>query len=126
VRSTARHPGKLGEPRVELFPRLVTAAVYLSDPDDYDASAQIALYADRAWIFAIAGAGFYLAFPELLARLRAEGVRVVEGYVRRAHYRLLAREARKAGLACTLAAEPGRAFGRDMVWVTLRFSGVGE
>lgn len=121
MRSTARHPGKLAEPRVELFPRLLTAAVYLSHPDDYDASAQIALYADRAWVFAIAGAGFYLAFPELLARLRAEGVRVVEGYVRRAHYRLLARETERAGLRCELSAEPGRAFGRPMVWVTLRF-----
>ena len=121
MRATARHPGKLAEPRVELFPRLASAAVYLSDPDDYDASAQIALYADRAWVFAIAGAGFYLAFPALLARLRAEGVRVVEGYVRRAHYRLLARQVQQAGVRCALSVEPGRAFGRPMVWVTLRF-----
>lgn len=119
--ATARHPGKLAEPRVELFPRLASAAVYLSDPDDYDASAQVALYADRAWVFAIAGAGFYLAFPQLLARLRTEGVRVVEGYVRRAHYRLLARQVQRTGLRCELSAEPGRAFGRPMVWVTLRF-----
>ena len=121
MRSTARHPGKLTEPRIELFPRLASAAVYLSDPDDYDASAQIALYADRAWVLAIAGSGFYLAFPALLARLRAEGVRVVEGYVRRAHYRLLPRQVQRAGVRCELSAEPGRAFGRPMVWVTLRF-----
>ena len=48
-------------------------------------------------------------------------MRIAQGDGRRAHYRLLARETQRVGVRCELSAEPGRAFGRPMVWVTLRF-----
>ena len=106
------------EPRVESSVRSASIRVYLHPgSDDYDACCQIVLYGPRAWLHSITGAGFYLAWDEIMAECRKLGAREIAGYVMPAHARLLRRVAKRGGHEVEFHEERHEpAYGRTMVW----------
>lgn len=107
------------EPRVESSVRSASIRIYLHPgSDDYDACCQIVLYGPRAWLHSITGAGFYLAWDEIMAECRKLGAKEVAGYVMPAHARLLRRVAKRSGHDVEFHEEAHEeAYGRSMVWV---------
>ena len=107
-------------PRVETSIRAASIRIYL-DPKshDYDACCQIVLYGPRAWLHSITGAGFYMAWSEIMEACRKLGAKELAGYVMPAHARLLRKVAKKEGQLVKFHEETfEEAYGRNMVWVS--------
>ena len=103
--------------------RIFSIRIYLHEnDDDPDACCQVFLYGGRAIMFSIQGAGFYMAWPDIVAQLKMYGATVVEGYVVPAHARLLRVVAEKNGTECQVEAVED-AFGRTMSWVRVPIGG---
>lgn len=106
----------------EVDPRQFSVRVYDQDDVNYDSSCQVFRYGDRGFMYSINGDhGFYKmwvkpgALTSLLAQLK---VRTLEGYVTRAHARLMRLALRGVGRV-EIVHEGGMA-GREMVWVCVR------
>jgi hypothetical protein len=101
--------------------RLVSFAFYEPGADAYrEGSAQIFLYGDRGFMFAIDGPGFWVAVNDHLVELMAyHGLRTLEGYMSPAHTRLALRMiGRMPGFEAT--AGPVRVIeGHKVRWVTV-------
>lgn len=74
------------------------------------ASCQARLVGDRGLIYGIQGSGFYQAFDEFMQKARELGMKTVEGYVSRAHVRLLTRQFGADRVRVTHVGEPTEGF----------------
>jgi hypothetical protein len=100
----------------EVEPSQFAVRVYGKHRDDYIAGATIRRYGDRGWMSQIIGPKFYEALrdnvPELM---RLCQVKTLEGYMTRAHARLLRMMLR--GRANVEISHEGECAGRVMPWV---------
>lgn len=108
--------------------RQVSFAFYEPGAEHYRAgSAQIFLYGDRGFMYAIDGPGFWVAVNDHLVELMAyHGLRTLEGYMSPAHARLALRMiGRMPGFA--VAAGPLRVIESHKVrWVTVERTAAAE
>jgi hypothetical protein len=115
-------------PRIETSVREISVRIYLDHideegiqrkTDNYDAVCSIFFYGPRAFLYNINGGGFYLGIAKLLEAVKSYGAHTIEGYVVKAHARLVKREATKSGYYVTLS-DVECAFDRDLQWITLQ------
>jgi hypothetical protein len=105
--------------RCEVEPNQFVLRVYGgSHPDNYIASALIRTYGDRGFMSSIIGERFYQAMREHLDEIMAKvGTRTLEGYMTKAHARLLRISLR--GRFAVQIQDKGQCAGREMPWVVV-------
>lgn len=104
--------------KVEISPRQHSIRVYANDPTNYVASCQVFQYGDRGILYSMYGKNFYKAYLEILTWADQNGIRTLEGYGSRAHYRLLRKILRNTSYKVT-ADEEGDFDGHRLVWIVV-------
>lgn len=111
------------EVRVEASVRELSIRIYIDvgerKSDNYSASCSLFLYGNRAYMYNIIGDGFYLGVSKIIQKLKEEfHIKSIEGYVVKAHARLLRIISNKLKLKLDVL-ETEEAFERELVWVKL-------
>lgn len=107
--------------RFEVIPRQVSVVVFdEQDTLNYCASCNVFIYGDRGFMYTINGEQFYAAFAlegRAIDLLKKLNVRSLEGYVTKAHARLMRMALRKdMNVEITGA---GEMMDHSMVWVSV-------
>lgn len=101
----------------EVEPTQFAVRIYGEHRDDYIAGCTVRRYGDRGWMSQIIGPKFWTAmrvhFPDVM---RACRVRTMEGYMTKAHARLVRMALRGSELKFDIGHE-GECAGRTMPWV---------
>ena len=108
---------KQGEVTFEISPMVYAVRLYDSNNStDYTSSFQCFKYGDVGMAYAITGAGFYRLLPSMLPKiLLSLQVSSLQGYVTKAHHRVMA--SRLKHIADVSILWTGVCANREMVWV---------
>lgn len=105
---------------VEIGPRQFSIRVYQNEGDEaYIASSQVFAYGDRAFLYSINGAGFYSALPQILDQLGRLKFTSIDGYVGKAHARLLRMQLRGNPEWELSVGTEGILDGHKLSWITV-------
>lgn len=107
--------------RVEITPRQFSIRIYDEHSDtDYIASAQLFSYGDRCSIYAICGPEFYSVLPQFMEAVENEGIVFIDGYVSKAHFRLIRMMMKKFKLPWSVKEDgTGIMYGHPLIWIRI-------